>query len=89
MLLLILVRRKGGGEEDISKLFTAKLELLSRKIYSFFQITPKKETNDHLHYANTCTWVFLSSLKEPAIQESVEYLSKGTFPLLFLWYKYC
>lgn len=35
--------RKGGGEEDISKLFTAKLELLSRKIYSFFQITPKKE----------------------------------------------
>lgn len=82
-------KEKGVGEEEISEPFTAKLEPYLAKFINLFQITPQKEKNNHLHYANTYTWVFLSSLKEPATQESVEQLSKGKFPLVFPCYKYC
>lgn len=75
-------RRTGGGHQQTVHCKAGA----ARKIYSFFQIAPKKETSNHLHYANTCTCVLLSFLKETVTQESTEYLSKGTLPLLFLCY---
>lgn len=71
-------RRRGGGHQQNWSCYLAKF------IGFFFKLLPKKETRNHLHYANICTWVFLSSLKEPATQESTEYLSKRPFPLFLL-----